>query len=61
MNKIEQEIINYIYEIIQKAVPHIQEITKDRKELTYKYTTVKEVKLTLVSLKNLQLTISMSS
>ena len=51
MNKIEQEIINYVYEIIQKAVPHIQEVTKDRKELTYKYSTMKEVKLTLVPLK----------
>lgn len=51
MNKIEQEIIDYIYGIIQKAVPHIQEITKDRKEITYKYSTVKEVKLTPVPLK----------
>lgn len=42
MSKIEQDIIDYIYEIIQKAVPHIQKITKDRKEITYKYSTVKK-------------------
>lgn len=51
MHEIEQDIIDYIYEIIQKAAPYIQEITKDRREITYIYTDIKEARLTLVPLK----------
>lgn len=42
MSKIEKEIIDFIYDKIKEAAPYIKKITKDRKEVTYKYSTEEE-------------------
>lgn len=39
MYKIEQEIIDFIYDKIKEAAPYIKEITKNRKEVIYRYST----------------------
>ena len=49
MYKIEKDIIDYLYNKIKEAAPYIQEITKDRKELTYKYNLKEERSITTLT------------